>query len=125
VWHGLGFISLAVSTLNKADQIGYFALLPIVSLGFKVQIIQQSSSKFYLYYYFGDFFCNFDPGQAAIWYVYLCVYRPKKRCVNCVKDDMRIKGVSMEMMCDRREWKKKTCCADPFCRKKGTMMICV
>jgi hypothetical protein len=26
---------------------------------------------------------------------------------------MRIKGVSMEMTSDRREWKKKTCCADP------------
>jgi predicted 2-oxoglutarate/Fe(II)-dependent dioxygenase YbiX len=32
---------------------------------------------------------------------------------NCVKDDMRIKVVSMEMTSDRREWKKKTCCADP------------
>jgi hypothetical protein len=30
-----------------------------------------------------------------------------------VKDDMRIIGVSMEMTSDRREWKKKTCCADP------------
>jgi hypothetical protein len=29
-----------------------------------------------------------------------------------VKDDMRIKGVSMEMTSDRREWKKKSCCAD-------------
>jgi hypothetical protein len=32
----------------------------------------------------------------------------KKRWMNCVKDDMRVKGVSMEMMSDRREWKKKT-----------------
>jgi hypothetical protein len=39
--------------------------------------------------------------------------RPKKRWMDCVKDDMRIKGVSMEMTSDRREWKKKTCCADP------------
>jgi hypothetical protein len=29
-----------------------------------------------------------------------------------VKDDMRIKGVSMKMMSDGREWKKR-CCADP------------
>jgi ABC-type transporter MlaC component len=29
-----------------------------------------------------------------------------------VKNDMKIKGVSMEMS-DRREWKKKACCADP------------
>jgi hypothetical protein len=34
------------------------------------------------------------------------VRRPKKRWMDCVKDDMRIKGVSMEMS-DRREWKKK------------------
>jgi hypothetical protein len=32
--------------------------------------------------------------------------------MDCVKDDMRIKAVSMEMRSDRREWKKKTC-ADP------------
>jgi hypothetical protein len=29
------------------------------------------------------------------------------------KDNMRIKRVSVEMTSDRREWKKKTCCADP------------
>jgi hypothetical protein len=34
--------------------------------------------------------------------------RPKKRWTDCVKDDMRIKGVSMEMTGDRRVWKKKT-----------------
>jgi hypothetical protein len=39
--------------------------------------------------------------------------RFKKRRMDCVKDDMRIKGVSMEMTSDRREWKKKTCCAEP------------
>jgi hypothetical protein len=39
--------------------------------------------------------------------------RPKKRRIGCMKDDIRIKGVSMEMTSDRREWKKKTCCADP------------
>jgi hypothetical protein len=39
--------------------------------------------------------------------------RPKKRWRDCVKDDMRIKGVSMEMKSDKRKWKKKTCCADP------------
>jgi hypothetical protein len=42
--------------------------------------------------------------------------RPKKIWMDCVKDEMRIKGVSMEMtmtMSDRREWKKKKCCAAP------------
>jgi hypothetical protein len=38
---------------------------------------------------------------------------PKKRWMDCVKYDMRIKGVNMEMTSDRREWRKKTCCADP------------
>jgi hypothetical protein len=36
--------------------------------------------------------------------------RPRKRRIKCVKDDMKIKGVSMTS--DRREWKKKTSCAD-------------
>jgi hypothetical protein len=44
---------------------------------------------------------------------YECRGRPKKRWMDCVKDDMRIKRVSMEMTSDRTEWKKKTCCADP------------
>jgi hypothetical protein len=39
--------------------------------------------------------------------------RPNKRWMDYVKDDIRIKGVSMEMTRGRREWKKKTCCADP------------
>jgi hypothetical protein len=39
--------------------------------------------------------------------------RPKKRWLDSVKDVMKIKGVSMEMTSDRREGKKKTCCADP------------
>jgi hypothetical protein len=30
-----------------------------------------------------------------------------------MKDDMRINGVSMDMTSDRREWKKKTCSAEP------------
>jgi hypothetical protein len=38
--------------------------------------------------------------------------RLKKRWMNCVKDDMRVKRVSMGMTSDRRERKKKTCCAD-------------
>jgi hypothetical protein len=39
--------------------------------------------------------------------------RPKKRWMECVRDDIRIKGVSMEMTSHSREWKKKTSCADP------------
>jgi hypothetical protein len=31
--------------------------------------------------------------------------RPKKRWMDCVKDDMRIKGVNMEITSDRKEWK--------------------
>jgi hypothetical protein len=38
--------------------------------------------------------------------------RPKTRWMDCVKDDMRVNGVSMEMTSDRREWKKKTSCAN-------------
>jgi hypothetical protein len=36
-----------------------------------------------------------------------------KRWMDCVKDDMKIKEMSMEMTSDSREWKKKTCCAYP------------
>jgi hypothetical protein len=39
--------------------------------------------------------------------------RPRKRWMDCVKDDMKIKGVSMEMKSNGRERKKKTCCDDP------------
>jgi hypothetical protein len=39
--------------------------------------------------------------------------RLRIRWVDCVKDDMKMKEVSMERTSDRREWKKKTCCADP------------
>jgi hypothetical protein len=40
--------------------------------------------------------------------------RPRKRWMDCVKNDMKIKGVSMEMTSDTKEWKKKICCAaDP------------
>jgi tRNA U34 5-methylaminomethyl-2-thiouridine-forming methyltransferase MnmC len=38
--------------------------------------------------------------------------RPKKRWMDCVKDDMGIKGVS-KMTWNRRKWKKKTCSTDP------------
>jgi hypothetical protein len=48
--------------------------------------------------------------------------RPKKRWMDCVKDDMRMKGVNMEMS-DRKEWKKKTYCADPTWWDKGMMMM--
>jgi hypothetical protein len=43
--------------------------------------------------------------------------------MDCVKDDMRIKGVSVEMTSDRREWKKKIFCTDPISWDKGTMMM--
>jgi hypothetical protein len=36
---------------------------------------------------------------------------PRKRWMGCVKDDIKIKGVSIEMTSGRKEWKKKTCCA--------------
>ncbi|CAK1594062.1 unnamed protein product [Parnassius mnemosyne] len=39
--------------------------------------------------------------------------RPNKRWIDCVKSDMRMKGVSMEMTADREEWNKKIYCADP------------
>lgn len=39
--------------------------------------------------------------------------RPKKRWMDCVKDDMCRNGVSTDMAEDRKEWKKRTCCADP------------
>jgi hypothetical protein len=45
-----------------------------------------------------------------------------KNRIGCVKDDMRIKGVSMEMTSDRKVWKEKTCCADSTSWKE-TMMI--
>ena len=39
--------------------------------------------------------------------------RPKKRWMDCVKNDMKEQGVSDSMTDDRTAWKKKTCCADP------------
>jgi hypothetical protein len=39
--------------------------------------------------------------------------RPRKRWMDCVRDDMNRKEVSDEMTGDREVWKKKTCCADP------------
>jgi hypothetical protein len=45
--------------------------------------------------------------------------RLKKRWKDYVKDDMRIKIVRMEMTSDRREWNKKTCCADPTSGIRG------
>jgi hypothetical protein len=38
--------------------------------------------------------------------------RRRKRWMDCVKDDMKIKGVRIEMTSYRKEWKMKTCCAD-------------
>jgi hypothetical protein len=45
------------------------------------------------------------------------------KMIERMKNDMRIKGVSMEMTSDRREWKKNTCCADPTLWDKGMMMM--
>jgi hypothetical protein len=39
--------------------------------------------------------------------------RSKRNWMDCLKNDMRINGVSKEMTSDRREWKKKRCWADP------------
>ena len=39
--------------------------------------------------------------------------RPKKTWMECVNDDMRERGVSVEMTADKREWKRKISCADP------------
>ncbi|KAJ8707262.1 hypothetical protein PYW08_011396 [Mythimna loreyi] len=39
--------------------------------------------------------------------------RPKKRWMDCVRSDMKEKGVSDSLTGDRTGWKKKTCCADP------------
>ena len=38
--------------------------------------------------------------------------RPKKRWMDCVRDDMNEKGVNDSVTFDRGEWKKKTCCDD-------------
>jgi hypothetical protein len=54
------------------------------------------------------------------------------RWMDCVKNDMRIKGkkkritekkVSMKMSSDRREWKKKACCAENTYWVKVIMMM--
>lgn len=37
--------------------------------------------------------------------------RPKKRCIDCVKEDMRVEAVDCTLTADTNEW-KKTCCAD-------------
>jgi hypothetical protein len=42
-----------------------------------------------------------------------------------VKDDMRIKGVSMEMMSDGREWKKKLVVPTPLSRRRGRRFIII
>jgi hypothetical protein len=39
--------------------------------------------------------------------------QPKKRWMDCMKDDMRIKRVTMKMTSDKRVWIKKTSYADP------------
>jgi hypothetical protein len=49
--------------------------------------------------------------------------RPRKRWMDCVKDNMKIKGLSMEMTSDRREWKKKTCADPTYWDMETTMMM--
>ncbi|CAB3222369.1 unnamed protein product [Arctia plantaginis] len=39
--------------------------------------------------------------------------RPKKRWMDCVREDMASKGVNSEMTHDRVKWKNHTYCADP------------
>jgi hypothetical protein len=39
--------------------------------------------------------------------------RPKKRWIDCVRQDMREMAVSDEMASDRGKWRKRTCCVDP------------
>jgi hypothetical protein len=39
--------------------------------------------------------------------------RPKKRWIDCARQDIREVAVSDEMRRDRREWMEKTCCAFP------------
>ena len=39
--------------------------------------------------------------------------RPKKRWMDCVKDDMARKEVTAEMTSNREVWKKRSCCAYP------------
>jgi hypothetical protein len=43
--------------------------------------------------------------------------RPKKRWIDCVRQDMRKMAVS-EMTSDRGEWRKRACCADLKCTGK-------
>jgi hypothetical protein len=45
--------------------------------------------------------------------------RLKKRWMDCVKNGMKIKGVSMEMTSDRREWKKKHVVPTPLSGIRG------
>jgi hypothetical protein len=39
--------------------------------------------------------------------------RPKKRWIDCVRQDIREIAVSDKMTSDRGEWSEKTCCIDP------------
>ena len=42
---------------------------------------------------------------------------PKKRWMDCAKNDMKEKGVNDSMTIDRMAWNKKTCSADPKSHK--------
>jgi hypothetical protein len=48
--------------------------------------------------------------------------RPRKKWIDCVKDDMKIKGVSMAMTSDRRHGIRKHVVPTPH-SDKGTMMM--
>jgi hypothetical protein len=38
--------------------------------------------------------------------------RGEKRWIDCVRQDTREMALSDEMTSDRKEWRKRTCCAD-------------
>jgi hypothetical protein len=45
--------------------------------------------------------------------------QPRKRWMDCVKGDMKIKELSIEMTTDRKEWKKKYVVPTPHSGIRG------